>query len=200
MSDPIGSIIKHYIAPGLKYAGFKKRGKTWNHRLDGVVHVVNLQSSAKGPDCVDFTLNFGVWLEDLWRLCWARDCPRFIHEEDCFPRFRVGRALGEFEERTRDKWWSVALGPSAAEVGEEVHDALFHTCLPVLEQLRNTSDALVFTRQNVPIRLPLERLYFAILLFLNGEEQQGEVMLRELTSDAHWGARAAGVVERLRDT
>jgi hypothetical protein len=199
MTESVSSIIKHYVAPGLRDAGFKKSGATWNHRLDGVVHVVDLQSTAKGQDCFEFTLNFGVWLEDVWRLCWAKDCPRIIHEEDCFPRFRVGQALEGFQKRTRDRWWRVALGSDAAKVGGEMHHALFQTCLPILEQLRNKSDALVFARDNVPIRLPLEALYFAILRFLNGEEEQGKVTLLELSSDAHWGSRAAGILERLRD-
>lgn len=88
--DPVKEIIRDYIAPGLKEAGFEKSGATWNCRIDGVVYVVDLQSSRSGSDRVDFTLNFGIWVEDVWKICWAKDNPRFIREEDCFPRFRVG--------------------------------------------------------------------------------------------------------------
>lgn len=198
-TEPFNTIIGDYIAPGLKDARFKKSGTTWNHRIDGVVHVVDVQRSRIGPDRVDFTLNLGVWVENVWRICWAKDNPRLIREEDCFPRFRVGQVIEDFQSRAHDKWWSVRKEESPEAVGEEVEHVLYQKCLPVLQRIRNESDALAFTRDNLLIRLPLETLYFAILQFINGENEIARATLLDLSSDNHWGPRVHKVMERLSE-
>lgn len=196
-TDPGKEIIRDYIAPSLKEAGFKKRGATWNYRIDGVGHVVNLQSSRSGSGRVDLTLNLGVWVEDVWKICWAEDSPRFIREEDCFPRFRVGQVLEDFQERVHDKWWQLLKGESPVTVGEEVQSVLVEKCLPVLQGIQNKSDALAFASGKLAIRLPLEAIYFAILQFINGKSERARATLLDLSSDDHWGPRVQGVLDRL---
>lgn len=197
--NPVKEIIGDYIAPGLKEAGFKKSGTTWNCRIDGVVHVVDLQSSRSGSGRVNFTLNLGIWVEDVWKICWAKDRPRFIREEDCFPRFRVGQILGGFQEKVHDKWWQLQKGESPVTVGEEVRSVLIQKCLPVLQEVQSKSDALAFATDKLLIRLPLEVIYFAILQFISGNSEQTHATLLDLSSDNHWGPRVEGILERLSE-
>ena len=199
-SDSIQKLIAEHLAPSLKEQGFKKNGTTWNCRVDQGVRVINLQCRAGAPDSEDVTLNLGFWIEAVWKVCWAKPTPSLIREEDCFPRYRIGRALGGFQDRTRDKWWKVPTAGCSLEMAEEIRDALFEKGLPPLLELRNGSDALALVRKGVPVRLPLEVIYLSILQFQNGEVNAAKSALENLSSDEHWGSRARGILERLHET
>lgn len=96
-----------------------------------------------------------------------------------------------------DKWWQLLKGESPVTVGGEVRSVLIQKCLPVLQGVRNKSDALAFASDKLPIRLSLEVIYYAILQFINGESERAHATLLGLSSDNHWGPRVQGVLERL---
>jgi hypothetical protein len=181
-NNPIKELIAHGLGPRLRESGFKKRETTWNRRIEGVQHVVDLQVSRDS-----FTLNFGVFLEEVWRVCWLKPAPRFIHESDCFPRFRIGQLLSGFQETALDKWWRFEDEDKAME---EVEDAVFGKGLGVLDGICTDHDALAFARENLQFRLPLELLYLGVLEYQCGEISSGVARLERLLSDHHWGKRA----------
>ena len=57
-NDLVNALTTSELSARLKDAGFKKQQTTWNRRIDGVRHVVDLQVSRDS-----FTFNFGVFLE-----------------------------------------------------------------------------------------------------------------------------------------
>ena len=190
--DSVEDLVSCRLAPRLKEAGFKKRQMTWNRRINGVVHVVDLQTSHDS-----FTLNFGVFIEEVWKTCWGKPAPQFVREHECFPRFRVGKLLSGFEEKAHDKWWRFR---DEENVVKEVEEAVFDKGLPVLDGLRIDRDALDFARRKLQVRLPLDRLSLGVLEHLCGEESSGLARLQTLFPDEHWGQRAQAALNRLVST
>ena len=181
--------MTHELSQHLKEAGFKKQKTTWNRRIDGVRHVVDLQVSRDS-----FTLNFGAFLEEVWEVVWLKPAPRFVHESDCFPRFRIGELLSGFQENALDRWWK--LQESGKTIGG-VEDAVCGKGLAVLNGIQTNRDALAFSRENLRIRLPLELMYLGVLEYQCGEESSGVARLERLASDHQWGRRAQASLECL---
>lgn len=192
LNNLVKELMTHGLGPRLREAGFKKRQTTWSRRIESVQHVVDLQVSRDS-----FTLNFGVFLEEVWKVCWLKPAPRFVHESDCFPRFRIGELLSGFQENALDKWWRFEDEGKAIE---EVEDAVFGKGLAVLDSICTDRDALSFVRENLRIRLPLEFLYLGVLEYQCGEKSSGVAKLEQLLSDHHWGKRAQTSLDCLTKT
>lgn len=195
----LGEFIKSYIAQDLKEEGFLRKGTTWNRKTGNVLDVLNLQKGRPRPDRgIDFTLNVGLWMEEVWSACWARTTPSFIREEDCFPRFRIGFLLENFNPRFRDKWWFLDSEEALSSVGEEVRGILRSKCLPLFGRFSKVEEVLSFAETTVPVKLPLEKLYLGVLRHLRGDRELSESAFNELNTDPNWGRRAEEVLLRLR--
>ena len=196
----LSDVIRANVAPYLKEQGFVKKGTVWNRTNGEVVNVLDVQKGSPRRDGrIDFTLNVGIWMHEVWTICWARPTPDFIRETDCFPRFRIGLLLEDFNPKFRDKWWSLDSQQSVSAVGEELRGILKGACFPLFGRLARVGDVLSFVETSIPIRFPLERLYLGILRHVNGYKDQAEMEISELLTDSHWSKRAQGVLVRLRE-
>jgi len=191
-NELVNSLTTKELSAHLKDAGFKKQQTTWNRRIDGVRHVVDLQVSRDS-----FTFNFGVFLEEVWQVIWLKQAPRFVKESDCFPRFRIGELLSGFHENALDKWWKLQ---EKSKTIEEVEDAVYGEGLTVLNSIQTKRDALAFVRENLRIRLPLELIYLGVLEYQCGERSSGIGRLERLTTDNHWCKRAQASLKNLTES
>jgi hypothetical protein len=193
----LDDLAKQHLGPVLTEAGFSKKGLVWNRRTGELTQVLDLQRRRRHTGGgVDFTLNVGLWCERVWCLCWDREPPAFVKEQDCFPRFRVGALLDSFAPRPLDRWWYVS-DDNTMDVGHEVREIVEARCLPFLEDHVSFDQALQFAKQSVPIRFPLDRLYLATYQFLAGQCDESVAALTGLLGNEHWGERARAVRDRL---
>ena len=191
-NDLVNALTTSELSARLKDAGFKKQQTTWNRRIDGVRHVVDLQVSRDS-----FTFNFGVFLEEVWQVVWLKQAPRFVKESDCFPRFRIGELLSGFHENALDKWWKLQ---EMGKIIEEVEEVVYGKGLAVLNGIQTKRDALAFARENLRIRLPLELIYLGVLEYQCGERPSGVGRLERLVPDDHWGKRAQASLKSLTES
>lgn len=190
-------LISLYIAPLLKRLGFKKKGSTWNMSRDGFTFVFDIQSKkgSKGDDD-SFTINLGVFVDELWRILWDKDAPAFVKEEQCYPRFRLGYLLSGFDQKRRDKWWNVESKDQLEEVAQEIEGLINELVVPTFESLKSVKDSLDLSIKVEP-SMPLEKISHAVLLKLTGDEFAGIKIIESFNEDLHWGAKAREVSERI---
>ncbi len=190
-------LIRLYISPLLKRQGFRKKGNIWNRDVGGIIHVIDIQSTMRRADGSEsFTINIGVFINELWQLFWAKGAPKFIKEENCYPRFRLGFLLSEFDTKSRDKWWNINSQDQIESIGKELEVAFIEECLPFLNRIVSECDALEVSI-NTNFSMPVEKLSHAILLNLLGKRVESDQFIDSLISDSHWGVRATEIKERL---
>lgn len=196
----LAELIKIYIGPLLSRAGFKKKGMIWNRSTDRFVQVLEVQRGSKRADgSISFTLNIGIWIDKVWFNSWGKPPTKFIKEEDCFPRFRVGFLLDNFNPRFRDVWWLLSE-QNINEVGDELCKVMETKCLPFFANHNSINQVLEFTEQKLPIMLPLDKLYLAVLQFLEGNAKAAQCTFSKLEADPHWGKKTLEIKKRLNET
>jgi hypothetical protein len=122
------SAVVANIAPSLKAEGFKKRRHSFNRTTEpGVTQVVHFQMGPSDPPGTTyfppvrvnlygkFTLNLGVFLDDVHYALGTGPVPAWINEYDCQLRQRIGLLLPARE----DTWWSLDdVDAASAVVGD----------------------------------------------------------------------------------
>lgn len=192
-SQILRSFINESISPTMKLGGFKKHRFTWNLKTDQLTIVMDIQAK---DNFAKFTVNFGVWMRDFWEVVWNKEPPVFIKETDCFPRFRIGKIIGKFEQKTVDKWWRLNEIVSSSDAKGDFLDTLFKICIPEICEIKTRADVLILA-EKLPMHFPLEHISYAILKYFNGDREWAQRRLVELSSHVHWGERASGALQRL---
>lgn len=192
-------LIKKHIAPLLKQHGFKKKDLTWNKSKDGLVQVVDFQLSRFSSDEEkDFTINLGVFYSQVWKKCWAKEPPKFIKEEDCFPRIRIGQLLNGFSEESTDRWWSCSAKTNKDELGKEIEGLLEEKCLPFLDDMLDHHEVVKFYSSSSDRLMPIEKIYLAIFKNSIGDAHSSDELLSEVvTISKAWANRVEQVRAQL---
>jgi hypothetical protein len=192
------------IPSDLRSRGFQRSGLTWTRVSGGVAHLIDFQRSRfNDPGSVKFTINIGVVLKDLWWVYSGENLSRRIHEADCFPRFRVGEALGGFRDEARDLWWTLIENDGSDGPTAEVRSALFERCLPILDRLNSVDAIYHFVQEEAPPRHlhPFTRIALAILCHLHGDADRAATELDALELNSRlgeeWRTRIRDVRARL---
>lgn len=191
-------LVRQYIAVILKRAGFRKKGLTWNRDIGCFVHVIDIQPNRIQQNGLgNFTVNIGVFSEELWNIFMAQAVPNFIKEENCYPRFRLGVLLNGFNGKKRDQWWTLRSEKDVDIIGKEFECILCETCLPFFDGIKSISDFLhvsgLLNRQ-----MPVEKLYHAILLHLCGDAKSSNEIIADLVTDPYWRHKAVEIAARLK--
>lgn len=193
-------VEENVIGPLLQSAGFQKRGSIWNRILPKLTHVVQLQRSRTSTaKQVDITLNVGVWNRQVWTICKGKTPPEFIDEVECFPRFRVGKIIGAFRDRSIDVWWTLLFDSEMTATHTEIQDAIRTHVLPFLDNFTSLTDVKRFCDTTPFLMLPADRLYLAILSFIEGDKSQSESILNSFRDQRleAWAPRVNEIRERL---
>jgi len=190
----------------LESNGFRVQRLNHCRSIGDTVQVVQFQASQfSNADSVDFTVNVGVALRPLWRVECGAEIGREVHESDCFPRFRIGQAMGGFQAKVRDRWWSVTEADAHPDVVAELRQALEGLVVPLLDRLTNLQEIAAFVDTEAPPRYPhiATRISWAILCGLNGQHSRSKEMLDELEADprvvGEWRTRIEEVRKRLSE-
>jgi hypothetical protein len=206
MSDPevptarnlITSVAKKYIAPVLSDHGFQRSQLIWKRRLPALSHVLEIQISRwNTKDRAEFTINLGVWIEQVWRICWDKAPPKKVTASDCFPHWRVAAVMAS----ATDVWWTVEAPDDVARVGTELQSILLEHCIPFLEKLNSLGAVVAVAAEDAVLRRhPADLLGYAILTHLTGRPAEAIKLLAPLLADPKaesWRDRVKGVLERL---
>lgn len=83
----------------LKVRGFERKGRTWNRRVNGLVHVINLQASkykvlTQRSPCL-FYVNIGIFIAEVQELVDREPGAGFVPEYRCHVRHRLDVLMGD---------------------------------------------------------------------------------------------------------
>ncbi len=177
----LNDVIKSHIAPLLKRYGFKKKEMTWNKTVDGFIQVIDFQVSSYSDEKEEtFTINLGVLCPEIWNACWQKEPPKFVKEDDCFPRLRVGQLLGGFSGDSKDQWWVCSTDVNEDVLGEELSVLIESKCLPFIGGMlskKNINDLYSSSSINL---LPVDKVYLAIVKKLVGDKESSAGLLSEV--------------------
>jgi len=190
--------ITEAIGTPLKASAFRRHGLTWNRTRGTIAHVVHLQRSRfTGPGVVKVTMNIGIWIEPVWKICWNKPTPKVIKEEECFPRFRIGKLVSDFSFKSADLWWKAVNTSQAQEVGQELTVLLKTKVFPFFERCWDEAAVKDLVTANPSlVSQPVDKIYLSILAHQIGEERLCAELLSNLTGKA-WQELAKSVIERL---
>ena len=192
-------IIDASIKPNLKQCGFKKSGFTWNKSSNDMIQVINFQLSRfNKADEETFTINLGIFNPEIWKSCWQQEIPKIIHEEDCFPRIRIGDLLNVRSKESNDQWWKCTPGTDEVSLAQELIDLISLKCLPFLEHMLDVHNVINFYADNVEDLPPIEKIYLAIINSKIGYLEAAESLLEEVsTISSSWAQKVIQVRAQL---
>jgi len=193
-------LVKMFVSPLLKRHGFKKKRLTWNKTTaDGFNQVVDFQvSKFSCPEEESFTINLGVFFPDVWRKCWAKEPPKFVNEEDCFPRVRVAQLLNGFSQESTDYWWTCNTEVEIDKVGKEIEVLLEKECLPFLDKMLNIQNVIRLYSSGSVKLTPIEKIYLAIMKYSTGDIDSSIELLKEVSNISNvWANRVDTIWSRL---
>ena len=194
-------LSSQHIAPVLRAAGFAKHRLIWNRCVDGLVHVVHIQASRwNDADECAFAMSVGVSVAQVHRIVWGKELPKVVREEDCLPRFRYGYLPGV--AIGKDVWWKLHGEADIELVGSEVVRAIEEKCLPVLDGCRSIQDVLELADGYDQWKQVAEKLEYAVLTCLAGQEEAGLAMLDAMAVNPKlkaWEGQVSETRGRLQD-
>lgn len=161
-----------------------------------MVHVLDIQTSRwHGDKTAVFTMNLGIWIEQVWRISRDKPVPTTIKEIDCFPRWRISYPMGS----ATDVWWTVGAR-DVDGVGLELQGILLEKCIPFMDTLDSLSAVMAVAENPVLRRPPPGLLAYAVMKHLLGEPAEAKSHLSALLVNpkaSDWHDHANIVLERL---
>jgi Domain of unknown function (DUF4304) len=196
----IGSLVKNYVDPVLSPSGFQRSRLIWNRQLPCMVHVADVQTERSVDKATgSFTMNFGVWIEEVWRICWGEVVPAPVEESDCFPRWRISRVIGS----ATDVWWTVKSAGDVERTGTELQRFLIEKCIPFMDKVGSIDGLMAVAEDPILRRLPAAVLQYAALKHLRGAPSEAETLLTRYFANpkvSAWQDRVSIVLKRLAVT
>lgn len=196
----LAAMIDKHAAPLLSSKGYRRSKLVWNRRRDGITHVLDFQlGEFSSAEELDFTVNLGAFFERVWQTVWDKPVARTIQEVDCFPRLRIGQLIGEGPLH-KDVWWDIHDTTDVDAVGFDLQGILMSKGLPFLDSLDSINAALTVAEAPMLRRLPLERLYYAVMKCVAGRHDEASQILTEMLANPKlhaWHERMRGVSDRL---
>ncbi len=157
-------LIREYLRPRLRDAGFKAAGPTFRRMVNGNWQIVNVQRDTRPIGSIRFVINLGV----ASRRAAAADVEewetRHLSCWECDLQWRLGALV----HNGYDYWWSIDAQTPLAPLGNELVQYLESTAIPQLEKY--ASDGAIRDRWldgrstglNWSTRLRLRRLLEAL--------------------------------------
>lgn len=180
MEDMLENFLKEHVTSFLKEAGFKKRHKIWNKNVDGLIQVINFQSSSFSTSAeVSFTINVGVFNPKIWTILWDKKVPKFINEIDCFPRVRIGELI---ENGKFDKWWKISDNSDFPSLGKEIQSLIQNNCFTFLDTMMDERQIIEYYTEHVKNVKPIEKIELAIVKNSIGDIEGAQLLLNDVAN------------------
>ena len=165
--------------PFLAERGFRKRRFLFNREPEpGLVQVVQFRMAPyegygephnpfEPHDYGHFSVDFGVWIEEVHRALAGEDRPSFVTEPHCELRLRASDADG------RTTWY---LGDDDA--ARSAREVLRNGVLPLLDALASRDALVEAAERDGRVRLTRDRLALAVIHLARGERALAEELVR----------------------
>ncbi len=195
-------LVKLHIDPALRRHGFLRYRATWNRTENAITHVFDFQRSR--PDSqgrFEFTLNVGILVDLVWRICWDKEKPCFVPAVDCFPQFRIAILMSNFHYKVTDKWWALSCYDDLTTAVPELLEIVDQHCIPFFDRFKTLDDVKDFC-DTIELRLfPIDQIYYGILCFLVGDRRRyhDNFDAFEDARYAGWQLKAREIQKRLVD-
>lgn len=199
----IDQVVRDFLDPRLRAAGFTRKARVWNRSRTDLVDVVDVQGSRwNGPGNESLTVNLGVFAPTVYRTCWQKDPPSFVKEVDCLVRRRLSEGLADGSHgRQKEQWWSIHAATDAEKVGREVADLLAAKALPFFDRIDSLAavhDVLEKDAESA-VKTPLTRIYLAVAKAELGDLEDARNILSNVgaTAPDAWRERVSAIVDEL---
>jgi hypothetical protein len=138
----IDEVVRAYVAPEMKDAGYRKSGRSWYADDGVVVRMLNIQGSSwNSPESARFTANLGLWFGAAAAIAGAAPVKnRRPPEYQCTVRQRIGFLM----EPPRDMWWTLTGSADVLAAGEHVRSVVHDRALPWLDRLGDPVSAIEY--------------------------------------------------------
>jgi Domain of unknown function (DUF4304) len=200
-SGVIDRVVRDFLDPPLRAAGFARKARVWNRSRTDLVDVVDVQGSRwNEPGNESFTVNLGVFKPTVYRTCWQKDPPSFVKGVDCLVRRRLSEALtDESYGRQKEQWWSIHTSTDAERVGNDVADLLVAKALPFFARIESLPAVHDVLEKDAESATPLTRIYLAVVKAELGDLPGARRMLSdvEATAPGSWRERVSAVMGEL---
>lgn len=159
----------------LKPLGYRKSGLNYVLATEWT-RIINIQLSRwNSADDVQFTLNFGLFIQPLHQLAERPTPTGALREPDCIVRSRYG----SLTPSRLDHWWKVTPQTDVPEVIRDVTGALVTYGLPWLNSLTDYSSVAVeFERQK-------DTFMASLAYYLAGDHSVARERMKDALLKAH---------------
>lgn len=196
-------LVKEHLAPPMANAGYRKRRHTWNNGGDGIVRVVQVDSSRFNTlPRQSFGLVLGVASSRVLRIVWAEDLPRFVGFAKCAYRtatgFLPGQAPGPRGRPVSDSW-TVEHPRDVDVVGPQCAEVLTRFVLPFLSRVTTELGLYKLLAEPRPYEDPERAIYrlVAECFFANRSNAISELQAMRGQHD-NWRPRIDSVLSNLQ--
>ena len=138
----------------LKINGFRKLGMTFT-RNDEFPKILNIQSSQwNNKDEAHFTINLGVYIDEVHKRSDAYPAGKNIKEYNCDLRERIGSLMSG----GCDPWWKVVPNTDTEKLAAEVIQTTSTYALPWFDRCNNMTEAAGIFEQSDPFKAAVAHL------------------------------------------
>lgn len=167
----INAVIAHSLAPCLKEAGFKRKGRTFRRITDERIDVINVQGSKWNAGRTgEFTINVGVYYPEIAELYDEYRPDGLPEEYHCTLRSRIGLLMGG----NTDKWWKLGRLTREEKLSDEVTMAVCDYALPWLDRMSDPD--------NVKAEVP--KFIAAVIAWHQGNNDEARRLIVESYDEA----------------
>ena len=177
--------IQREIHKLLKEYKFKKRGRTHNRESEkGIIQVINFQMGQYpiGENYVipgyrenhygKFTINLGVYVDELYKISFPKNEKKFIQEYDCNIRYNLSRLINE-----EHFWWD--LSQNKNEIIENIKENLLNKGFEWFEQFENREKICENLNENSKTISPDRAKLDKALIFFYRDKVKGTKLFNE---------------------
>jgi Domain of unknown function (DUF4304) len=133
LGTQLDKLIREYLRPCLRNAGFKATGPTFRRLVNGNWQIVNVQRDSRPQGSIRFTINLGV----ASRRAAAADAEEWeVRHLSCW-KCDLQWRLGALVHNGYDHWWSVDAQTPLAPLGNELVQYLESAAIPQLDKYAN---------------------------------------------------------------
>jgi hypothetical protein len=103
MKRRLNALLKRFVEPRLVELGFEKSGRIFSAERSDVTWLIDLQSYHRLDGCLEFTINGGVYVPEVFGTYAGN--PDF--DSRSLPSCCVRARIGMLTEELRDHWWTL---------------------------------------------------------------------------------------------
>ncbi|MDR1244458.1 MAG: DUF4304 domain-containing protein [Endomicrobium sp.] len=177
----------------LNLPDFARKNCTWIREYKTFFYIFNIQISKFRKE--DFTINIGIFVPDVNKLCWGKDVSsRSIKETDCCLRGRLSLFFD-----TKTDWFTINNEADIEKVGDEINNLINTLIVPFFQSITSLNDIYneMIKIENKVIQKDLHQIYLACLEIVQGKNDDASVRLNKINNTI-WKKKADEILSNIK--